>query len=84
MNDRVQMGVVEIEQVGRDRIDERRAERIEPFRPADDGGCCSAAEWRQRPQRRCDGRIISRTERGGEEVQDRPFGFVTLRGDIRP
>ena len=27
-----EMGIVEIEQVGRDRIDERRTERIEPFR----------------------------------------------------
>jgi hypothetical protein len=27
---------------------------------------------------------VGRTERGGEEIQDRPFRFVTLRGDIRP
>jgi hypothetical protein len=38
MNDRVQMRIVEIEQVGRDRVDERRTERVEPFRPADDRG----------------------------------------------
>ena len=84
MNDRVQMGVVEIEQVGRDRINERRAERIEPFRPTYNRRCCGTVERRQRPQRRRDGRIIGRTERGGEEVQDRALGFVTLRGDIRP
>jgi len=84
MDDRVQVGIVEIEQVGRDRIDECSAERIQALRSADNGGCCSAAEWRQRPQRCCDGRIIGRTERGREEIQDRPFGFMTLRGDIRP
>ena len=84
MNDRVQMGIVEIQQVGRDRIDEGRAERIEPLRPADDRRCRGAAERRQRPQRGRDGRIIGRAERGCEEIQDRAFRFVTLRGDIRP
>ena len=51
MNDRVQMGIVEIEQIGRNRVDERRAHRIEPLRAADDRRCRGAAERRQRAQR---------------------------------
>jgi hypothetical protein len=35
-DDGVQMGIVEIEQIGRYRVEERCAHRIEPFRTADD------------------------------------------------
>ena len=52
MNDRVEMGVVEIEQIGRNRIDEGGAERIEPFRTADDADGAGAAEREPPPAAR--------------------------------
>ncbi len=84
MNDRIRMGIVEIEQIGRNRVDERRGQRIEPFRTADDRGCRGPAERQQRAQRGSDGRVIRRTQRGREEVQDRAFRLMILRGNIRP
>jgi hypothetical protein len=84
MNDRFRMGVVEIEKIRRDGIDERRPHRIEPFGPADDGRVRRTAEWQQCPQGDRDRRIMGRADGCGEKIQDRPLGLMLLRRDIRP
>ena len=49
MDDRAQMGVVVVEQVPADRVDECGAEQIEPFRAAKHGHPFGAGQRRQNP-----------------------------------
>ena len=84
MNDGVQMGIVEIEQIGRYRVEERRAHRIDPLGAPDHRRRGGAAERHQHAQCRGDGRVVRRAQRGREKIQDRAFRFVFLCGDIRP
>jgi hypothetical protein len=46
MDDRIQMSVVEIEEIGRNRVDERRAQHVEPFLSSDDCRCRGTTERR--------------------------------------
>jgi hypothetical protein len=84
MNDRIEMGVVVVEQIGRNRIDEGGTEDIQALRPADHAGCADSAERGHHPQRGEHGGIIRRSQRGCEKIQDRPLGFMTLRGNVLP
>ncbi len=85
MDDGRQMGVVVIEQVDRDRIDERRARRVHALPLADQDGLVRPGDRPQRARHRGDDRIARRAKGGREPVEQRaPGGLLHGRRKILP
>ena len=76
MNDRRQMGVAIVEDVGARRIQEGGGQRIDALGPADDGGLPAARELTQGPQRQVDRLGTASRDCHGKEVQQGALGFM--------
>ncbi len=76
MNDRLQVGVVEIENMARHAIDEGGVHDIEPLAAAEQRGLRRAREGRERRDRDLHGLMTRSADRNADPVQQRPHAFL--------
>ena len=76
MNDRRQVGVAIVEDVGAGRVQEGGGQRIDALWPPDDGRLPAAGEFTERAQRQFDRLGAAPRDRHGKEVQQGALGFV--------
>ena len=85
MDDRRQVRVAIVEDVGARAVQEGGAQRIDALAAADDGGLLAAGELGQRLQGELDRLGAAAGDRHGEEVQQRTLGLVPrLLGNVLP
>jgi hypothetical protein len=85
VNDRAQMSVVKVKKIGGGRVDETRAQNIQPVRTADEARVRRAGKLAHDIHRNRNRIAAGGSERTTEKIQQRPFGFVAkIRSDLRP
>src|SRR6516165_172503 len=85
VNDRPQMRVVKVEEIGGGRVDETCAQNIKPLRTADETGLRGAGELAHDVDRNRDRLAVCSSESTSEKVQQRSFGFMAKIGaDVGP
>ena len=80
MNHRREVRVVEVEHVGRRRVEERRGQHVGPLGPAEHGGLRRPADRAEHRGRVLERGVAASAERGAEMVEQRALGLVTHRG----
>ena len=76
MNDRLQMCVVEIENMARDAVDEGRVHDVEPLAATQPRGLRGTREGRERADRDIDRLMTRAADRDADPVQQRPHTFL--------
>jgi hypothetical protein len=79
MNDGTQVRIVEIKDIAACGIEEGGAQRIDPFRAANNGRLAAFREHHERRERVLDRVLPATSQRGSDEVQDRALPFVPHR-----
>ena len=85
MNHRIEVGVIEFEQVTADRVDECGMQDIKALGPSEHGGLRRAGKRCDELEQVIHGGMACRSERSADQVQDRPFRVMPdPRGNIAP
>jgi hypothetical protein len=85
MDDRLEVGVVEIEEVAADRIDEGGIQDIEALGASEKGCLGRASNGAKKPHQAFKIRMACRAKRGADEVEERTLGFMPNRkGNVGP